>query len=175
VECEAGDCRRAVSTITKVRTAFAFGEKKLFFGLFDPEGQGSRVLQNVGNCLPNSTMSHPRRLESPANTAVRTANIATLTCTSQKHFPVYPHTSLQRVVSLKARGILSLPPPCPSFPLAQTFHQPTLPRFIIIPTYLPRKMEPTQSSETSAHKTQMPGKYPEESTIHRFKDFATIL
>jgi hypothetical protein len=33
-------------------------------------------------------------------------------------------------------------------------------------TYLPIKMEPPQSSETSAHKIQKPGNYPEDSTLH---------
>jgi hypothetical protein len=30
-------------------------------------------------------------------------------------------------------------------------------------TYLPRKMEQTECSETSAHKIQTPGNYPEEN------------
>jgi hypothetical protein len=33
-------------------------------------------------------------------------------------------------------------------------------------TYLPMKMEPTQSSETSAYKIKTPGNYREESTLH---------
>jgi hypothetical protein len=33
-------------------------------------------------------------------------------------------------------------------------------------SYLPRKMEPTLSSETSAYKIQTPGKFPEDYTLH---------
>jgi hypothetical protein len=56
------DVRTAVSAILKVRTAFAFEEKKLFFEACDPEGKGSTMLQNVGTYLPNSKISHPEDL-----------------------------------------------------------------------------------------------------------------
>jgi hypothetical protein len=45
-------------------------------------------------------------------------------------------------------------------------------RFLIsLLTYLPRKMEQTECSETSAHKIQTPGNYPEENIQHEKRLF----
>ena len=37
---------------------------------------------------------------------------------------------------------------------------------VVLHTYLPMKMEETESSETLAYKIQMPGNYPEVSIQH---------
>jgi hypothetical protein len=65
--------------------------------------------------------------------------------------------------------VLSLPPSCPSFLLAQTtspYKCWLLSIRVIIQTYPPMKMEQIQCSETSAYKIQTPGNYPEDNILH---------
>jgi hypothetical protein len=42
-------------------------------------------------------------------------------------------------------------------------------------TYLPRKMEQTECSETSAYKIQTPGNYPEENIQQKYTSFVTAM
>jgi hypothetical protein len=42
-------------------------------------------------------------------------------------------------------------------------------------SYLPRKMEPTLSSETSAYNIQTPGKFPEDESLLKNMCFPEIL
>jgi hypothetical protein len=57
---------------------------------------------------------------------------------------------------------------------APEFYKPTFRNSVSVPfswvgrndSYLRRKIEPTQSSETSAYKIQTPGKFPEDYILH---------
>jgi hypothetical protein len=55
---------------------------------------------------------------------------------------------------------------------ASEYYKPTFRNSVSVPSswvgrnsYLPRKMEPTLSSETSAYNIQTPGKFPEDDTL----------
>jgi hypothetical protein len=85
-----------------------------------------------------------------------------------------PPVASTRAVYLHSPRALPLLPPCPYFLFAQTTFQPdpSLYKYrlnssqVIIHTYPPVKLEPTECSETSAFNIQMPRKYPEENIPH---------
>jgi len=47
---------------------------KFLLGLSDPEDEGTMVLRNIGNYLPNDRASHPKSLESSCMILSKTAS-----------------------------------------------------------------------------------------------------
>lgn len=49
------------------------------------DGEGTTILQNIGNHSPNATVSHPRRLEILSNASVRSSNLTSFNLPSEPY------------------------------------------------------------------------------------------